>query len=143
MTGPRREKDEQGSVSLEMAVLVPVILALFALAVFAGLVQNADGSVQAAAQDAARAASVSATPAAAHSAALAAASSTMASEGLSCATVSVQVDTSGFDVPVGQPATVTATVSCVLALSELAGVVPGHRVETASMTSPLDQYGAR
>jgi hypothetical protein len=57
----------------------------------------------------------------------------------------VTVDTTGFSVPVGEPAQVSATVTCAVRLSDLTAVpgMPGSRALTATFTSPLDPYRAR
>ena len=52
--------------------------------------------------------------------------------------------TTGFATPVGTPATVSATVTCVVELSDLAlPGVPGTRTVTVTVTSPLDTYRER
>jgi hypothetical protein len=54
----------------------------------------------------------------------------------------VTVDTAGFAAPVGTPATVTATVRCVVNLADLAVPgVPGTRTVTATATSPSTRSG--
>ena len=54
------------------------------------------------------------------------------------------MDTSGFASPVGPPANVTATVTCVVNLSDVAVPgLPGTRTITATMTSPLDTFRER
>jgi len=64
-------------------------------------------------------------------------------DGLDCAPV-VVVDTSQFATPPGEPATVTATVSCTVSLSSLAlPGLPGSARLQASFTSPLDIYRSR
>ena len=58
--------------------------------------------------------------------------------------MTISVDTSGFGSPVGTPASVRATVTCVVNLSDLAVPgVPGTRTVSASMSSPLDTYRER
>ena len=72
------------------------------------------------------------------------ATSSLANQKLQCTTKSVSVDTSGFASPVGTPATVTATVTCVVNLSDVAVPgLPGTRTITATMSSPLDTYRER
>jgi hypothetical protein len=54
------------------------------------------------------------------------------------------VDTRQFGNKIGQPATVRATVTCVVPLSDLS--VPGlggHKTITSTFFSPIDQYGGR
>lgn len=140
----RRARDEQGSVTLEVAVLSLVLLSLIAFTVMVLRVENAGGSVDQAAADAARQASLSATPEQAQQNAYTAALSTLDADNLQCSSLTVSVDTSGFSVPVGQSATVSATVTCIVALSDLTGIIPvGHHTETSFMVSPLDNYRGR
>lgn len=135
--------DERGSAAIELVLLVPALMLLLMFAVAGGRVAIAHGSVQQAAADAARAASIARTAGAAQTSAVAAARATLANQGLTCASVTVTLDTSGFSRPVGTPASVAATVSCTVELSELA--LPGlpDRVVSATVTSPLDVFRGR
>lgn len=143
--GTRRGRGgERGSVTLELAVLAPILLTFLCLIVAGGRVALAGGSVQSAAADAARQASLARTPAGAQAAAVASARATLAAEGLACSSLSVSVDTAGFAAPLGQPVQIRAHVACVVTLADL--LVPGmpgrHRMETTA-TSPLDPYRGR
>ena len=56
----------------------------------------------------------------------------------------VDLDTSAFSNPVGAAGTVAATVTCTVDLTDLvAPGVPGTRVVTSTVTSPLDTYRER
>jgi hypothetical protein len=58
--------------------------------------------------------------------------------------LTVIVDISGFAVPVGQPAAVTATVTCRADFSDIAlPGMPGGATLSASFVSPLDQFCQR
>lgn len=134
---------DHGNAALELVVLAPVILFLLGLLIAAGRTSIAQGSVNAAARDAARQASISRTPAAAQAAALASARAALGQDAIDCAPV-VTVNTSGFGIPVGLPAQVTAHVTCRVSLSDLlVPGMPGGRTLTATFTSPLDPYRAR
>ena len=135
--------DERGSAAIELVLLVPALMLLLLFAVAGGRVAIAHGSVQQAAADAARAASIARTAGTAQTTAVAAARATLANQGLTCASMTVSLDTSGFATPVGTPASVAATVSCTVELSELA--LPGlpDRVVSATVTSPLDVFRGR
>ena len=141
--GAARRADA-GSVTLELSILAPAVLVLLALVVVAGRLSIAHQEVDHAAQTAARAATLARDPAAATSTATSAARRELDAGDLHCATVRVTVDTSGFAVPVGRPASVTATVTCTVSLSGLAVPgMPGSRQVTATATSPLDTYRGR
>ena len=88
------------------------------LTVLWGRVSLAAGAVEQAAESAARTASIARTPALAQSTAQTTAADSLDQQGLECDT-SVQVDISGFTVQVGTPATVSATVTCQVRLSDL------------------------
>jgi Flp pilus assembly protein TadG len=133
-----------GSVTLEAAIAVLGLLALLGLAIAAGRIAVAGGAVEEAARDAARQASIARDAPAAEARAVAAARATLGNQGLACVSLRVRVDTSGFAVPVGRPARVGATVTCVADLSKLAVPgMPGRRALTATFTSPLDTYRER
>jgi Flp pilus assembly protein TadG len=138
-------RPEQGSgPAVSAAILMPVF-ALVLLAVAAGgRVSNASDATDQAARAAARIASIQRDPNTAESAATDAARSALRSRGLSCGAVTVAVNTDGLRSPLGQPSTVTATVSCQVKLAELAFPgIPGDRTVTATFTSPVDQNRER
>ena len=142
MTGRPRRPDD-GSAALELVILAPVLLGLLSLVIAAGRTTIAQGSVDAAARDAARQASMSLTPLAAQAAGQASAWAALRHDGLGCVPV-VVIDTSQFATSPGQPATVTAAVSCTVSLASLAlPGLPGTVQLQASFTSPLDIYRSR
>ena len=124
-TRPSRRDQERGSASLEAAIGVPAFLLLIGLILLAGRVSLMRQAVQAVAADAA------------------AGNAGVDQRNLTCLTLSVSADTSGFAVPVGTPATVSATVTCRVNLTgvDLPGL--GEREVTATMVSPLDTYRGR
>jgi Flp pilus assembly protein TadG len=141
--GASRRADA-GSVTLELAILAPAVLVLLALVVVAGRLSIAHQEVDHAAQTAARAATLARDPATATSTATSAARRELDAGDLHCTTVRVTVDTSGFAVPVGRPASVTATVTCTVPLSGLAVPgIPGTQQVNSTATSPLDTYRGR
>ncbi|HYJ74511.1 MAG TPA: TadE/TadG family type IV pilus assembly protein [Kineosporiaceae bacterium] len=140
MTTPR----DEGAASLELVVLTPALVLLLGLLVLVGRVTLAGTSVEQAADEAARSASIARTAAGAQRAAEDGAMRALAEQDLRCGRVDVAVDVGGFSVPVGQAARVTATVTCVVALADLAlPGFPGSRTVTATAVSPLDTYRER
>jgi hypothetical protein len=142
--GARVIRTERGNAALELVILAPILLALLSLVIAAGRTAVAQGSVDGAARDAARQASIALTPSAAQAAGLVSANAALRRDGLDCSPA-VLIDTSQFtSVPVGRPAVVTATVSCVVPLANLAlPGLPGAARLTARFTSPLDTYRSR
>jgi len=138
-----RRAGEEGNAALELVVLAPVLLALVGLVIAAGRTSIAQGSVDAAARDAARQASLALTPVAASRAGVASAVAALREDGLDCSPV-VVVDTGQFAIPPGEPAAVTATVSCTVPLARLAlPGLPGAARLQGTFTSPLDIYRSR
>jgi Flp pilus assembly protein TadG len=138
------ETRDEGGASLEVVILTPVLVLLLGLLVLAGRVALARTSVEQAADEAARSASIARTASGARRAAEDGATRALAEQSLRCSRVDVAVDVDGFAVPVGQPARVRATVTCVVALADLAlPGFPGSRTVTASAVSPLDTYRER
>lgn len=133
-----------GNAALELVVLVPVLLGLLGLVIAAGRTSLAQGSVDAAARDAARQASIALTPSAAVSAGSASAVAALRRDGLDCRPV-VRIDTADFrTLPPGQPAMVWATVTCTVPLASLAlPGLPGSHTMLARFGSPLDIYRSR
>ena len=80
-----RRAPERGSVSLEAALLIPGIVLLVMLMVFAGRVTAAKSGVANAAYAAARAASLERSPGSARSAATSAATEVLGQQSLRCA----------------------------------------------------------
>jgi Flp pilus assembly protein TadG len=142
MTAPKARDD--GSLSIELAILLPAFLILALVTVGFGRETIAQSAVDLAAHDAARAASISRTAAGAQTSATSAAHTTLGDSSTTCTNVAVTVDASQFAIPMGQPASVTVTVACTVSLADLAlPGFPGSRVLTSTFTSPLDIYRGR
>lgn len=135
---------ERGSVAVEVVILAPVLMLFILGVVFAGRYALAQQAVQSAAAEAARAASISRSPAQASGAATGAAAASLANQGLRCASSSVAVDTGAFALRPGIPGEVSATIVCVVDMSDLSFPgIPGNRTLEATMASPLDTYRSR
>jgi Flp pilus assembly protein TadG len=140
----RRPSHDEGSAALEAVILTPPMLALVAFAIIGMRIEIAAGSVEAAAHDAARAASISRTAGAAQVNAHETANHTLADQGLRCSSLTVSVDTSGFSIPVGQPANVSVTVTCQVSFADVAAPgMPGSRTVRSTFVSPIDRYRGR
>lgn len=124
--------DDRGSTAVEIALAVPIFVALLLLLITSTRYASAMIEVQSTAGAAARAASLARSPTAASTAA------SQASATLSdCTTRTVTVDTSAFH-PGGQ---VTVEVTCTISTRTLTGFAfPGSVTATATSTSPLDVY---
>jgi hypothetical protein len=145
----RRPDGEAGNAALELVILAPVLLFLIGLIIAYGRVSTAQNAVSDAAQDAARQASLQLNPADAIAAGQASAQAALAADGLHC-NPSVRVHAyggnglPGFQSEAGQPAAVSATVTCVVSLAQIVVPgLPGSDTIKETFTSPLDPYRER
>lgn len=116
----RRRPTDEGSASVEFAIAAPILLLVAAAMIAAGRIVLAHGTVTDVAAAAARSASIARTATQAENDATATAQRSLAEQRMHCQHTDVSVDASGFTVPVGQPAVVRVSVTCVVALSDLA-----------------------
>jgi Flp pilus assembly protein TadG len=144
VTHHKTKYDERGSTSLEAAIGIPAFALLVGLIIFGGRTAMTHQAVESAAAEAARSASIARSSASATTNAKEAAMTSLANQDLQCLSMDVSVDTSDFSRPIGEPGQVTVTVECRLDLSDLSVPgVPGSRVISATMTSPLDTWRER
>jgi Flp pilus assembly protein TadG len=136
-------RGDSGNAAVEIAPVSLIFVAFLALIAATGRITVAQTAITGAARDAARQASIARTPEAAQAAATQSALATLRSDGLDC-DPAVTINTGGFSVPVGQPAQVTATVTCAVRLSGLlVPGIPGSRTITGTSSSPLDPFRGR
>lgn len=130
-------RDERGSMSVEMVILVPVLVgAILVIAGGARLV-DARGHVVTAAAAAARAASLETSAGSAAAAGKRAGALAMSDGGPGCADLAIRLDTHAFH-PGGY---VRATVRCVADLSDLAGFgLPGSKTFTVTSVVPIESH---
>jgi Flp pilus assembly protein TadG len=130
-----RAAGDGGSVTVELVVLSPLLILLALFVVGLGRLAEAELIVDDAAHQAARAASLARAPRSARAQATVAAQAVIDRHRASCVHLALSVDTSQLR-PGGS---VTTQVTCAVALSDLTGLgLPGHRLVTASFTSPVD-----
>ena len=136
--------DQRGSASVEITLLIPALLVTLGLLIIGGRIWFARTTVNEAANSAARAASLARSGAEAATVGRSAANQSLSTNGLRCASTAVEVNTAGFGVPVGTPATITASVSCRVEFSDLLlPRIPGGVDLTAGGASALDTYRSR
>lgn len=129
----RRHHSEQGTMSVEMVILAPVLLLVVMLAVAGGRLVSAEGRVQAASRDAARAASMERSTGAAN----AAANDSLGAADSTAHGCSASIDSGDF----GRGGTVTVSVDCRVELSDLGLVfLPGTTTVSATSTAPVDKW---
>lgn len=136
----RRPRDDAGSVTVELAVLVPAVLLIGLLVVAAGRIHSAQQAVDHAAAVAARNASLARTPAAATVRARDTATGVLSRRGLSCIPT-VNVDVGGFAARPGDLGLAEVSVTCTVALGDLAVPgLPGSKALSATFASPTDPF---
>jgi len=124
-------------MSLELAIMTPVLISLFLLLVAAGRIIDVKSRLEGAARDGSRAAAVARDPGTAAELAVTAVEDTM--EGTSWCTDTPEVTTDVGDWGPGGHVTVTVTCDTNLAGLGLAGVAP-RLMRTGRATSPIDTY---
>ena len=137
-------RDERGAATLELVIVVPALVIMLGLLIAGGRLWFAKSTVSGAAQSAARAASLERESGSAREAGVDAARASLDTGGLACGARNVSMDTSGFAVDVGRPATVRATVSCAVSFGDiLLPGTPGSITVTRTAASALDTYRTR
>lgn len=144
MKALRDRGQDRGSVAIELAILTPAMILFFVVTVVAGRVNLAHQAAEAAAFEAARTASLARDAGTAENNGEAAALASFESQGITCVSLNVEVDTAGFGIEPPATAVVTASVSCNVHLADVAlPGTPGSLTLTAEFTSPLDRYRSR
>ncbi|MDT0307266.1 TadE/TadG family type IV pilus assembly protein [Streptomyces sp. DSM 44917] len=135
-TQRRSRSGDRGSASAELVLLLPVLILVLYVVVYAERGSDARMRLDDAAHQAARAASQARTPGQAADAARATADAALAEAGIACQTITVQLD--GTLEP---GSTVTATLTCTVGLQDLAMIpLPGTTTLDANFTAPVDLY---
>lgn len=143
MLPARRPDREAGNAALELVILAPALLFVIGLVIALGRVSTAQNAVSDAARDAARQASLQLDAPDAQAAGRSSALAALAQDGLHCDPL-VTFDVTGFQAPVGQPAVVSATVTCAVSLAQIVVPgLPGSDTIRETFTSPLDPYRER
>ncbi len=132
-----------GAAGVEVVLIAPLIVLFIALVVIAAQVATARDAVTNAAGAAARAATQERSADAAQSAAQSVALATINGSPMRCLNPTVFTDTSGFSVPVGQPARITVQLDCTAERSYMGILNGGSRVYSATSSAPLDVYRER
>lgn len=124
---------ERGSVAVELAVLVPILLMLVGMFAVGYRVWAVRASALSAAEAGARAASMAPTASAGEAMARSIVAANLAGLGVDCLDQRIGVDASGLALPAGQEGWVGVSVSCRVSFHDL--VLPGS---PGSMTVHAD-----
>ncbi|MFE2177482.1 TadE/TadG family type IV pilus assembly protein [Kitasatospora sp. NPDC059462] len=139
--GATRGRDG-GSAAIEAAIVAPAVVALILVAVAAGRVQTAGGTVEAAARSAARTASLARSVDGMDGAAKAAAEHALRQQGVHCRSSKVDVRHGELVSHGVTLATVEVTVRCEVGLGDLVGGpnLPLSKTLTGRFVSVVDRY---
>jgi Flp pilus assembly protein TadG len=130
-------KHEEGSATTELVLITPVLIIVLLFVVALGRIASGNEEVEGAARDAARSAANARSPIESVADANDAARAALRQSGVRCDAFNVALDTSNFRAG----GTVTATVSCTVALRDLVGLaLPSSRTITSRFTAPVDEY---
>jgi Flp pilus assembly protein TadG len=136
-------RSDTGSLSLELVVLAPAILAIFALVIAGGRAVVASQAVAQAASQAARDASLQSSPSAGVAAARSRAVSVLEGQGLVCTPHTISTNATALAKPAGQSGMVTVNVACTVSWSDLGLPTTQSRTLTATGTAPIDTWTER
>lgn len=135
---------ERGSVSLEMVVIGPVLIALGLFIVFVARSVTVDHAIHEATRSAARAASLETSISRAEAAARVAAHASLSGQDISCTDLEVSVQAGSVGTrSSGQ--TVWVSISCTVDMGDLAlpsaGLdLPGSKTFSSDFDSPIDPH---
>lgn len=135
----RPGRDDRGSESVELAILLPIGILVLAFIVVGARIVLASDRISGVAGIAARDASIARSAASAESIATTSAKQALASDDLHCTDIRVTVDTAGFNAAPNTIPSIHVDVWCTVDLSTI-GVdgMPGSKTLHDSATSPLD-----
>lgn len=133
----QEQAQDRGSVTVELVLLTPLLIAMLLLVVLLGRLASARLQVDGAASAAARAASLARDPTTATALARQTATETLTGAHRTCAHMQVTVDTTAF-TPAGN---VAVTVTCTLDIADLSGLrLPATETVNSRFVEPLDRY---
>jgi len=134
---------QRGAVSVEVALLVPVLVLVAAGATVGWRLWWAGGQVQAAAEAGARAASVAANAQLASQNVTAIVKSDLETAGVHCQDLTISPDLAAVNLPPGVAGTVRVQVQCAVSLNDLLLPVPGSISVGGSAEEAIDVYSRR
>ncbi|MGW2371481.1 TadE/TadG family type IV pilus assembly protein [Kitasatospora sp. NPDC001683] len=139
----RPRRPDRGGIAIEAAIVVPGVVGLVLLAIAAGRVQTAAGTVEAAARAGARTGSLQRSVAGVDQPARDSALATLRQQGVSCREQDVRVSTGELQLEGGPVVTVKVTVVCDVELADLLGGpsgVPVTKHLVGEFISVMDRY---
>lgn len=141
----RRRRGDAGGIAIEAAIVVPGVVGLVLVAVAAGRVQTASGTVEAAARSTARTVSMARSVDGMDELARTTARTTLRQQGVSCRNLEVAVSLGELTTPAGPVGTVRVGISCEVDLDGLllgtnGATLPWTRTVVGEFVSVIDRY---
>ena len=130
-------------MAIEATIIIPALVLFVALVIVLARDTLAQQAVGSSASQAARAASLERSPGTARAAAESAAGSALVDAGVSCRTQQISVDTSALSARLGDPSSISVTVTCVVEHDLGLPGFPRERRISETRTSPVDTYRGR
>jgi len=137
------QHDARGAVSVEVALLVPVLVLVAAGATAGWRLWWAGGQVQAASEAAARAASVLSDPQVASERVSAVVNADLETAGVHCQNLTINQDLTAVTLPPGVAGKVQVSVKCSVGLADLLLPLPGSIDVGGSADEAIDLYSRR
>ena len=130
-----------GSVSIEAVLIIPAFLLFLVLILAIGRIAMVKADLHASVVNAARVASMETCSWCADTAARTAITTTLVADKVPCLDPDIVINAAALDQPPGQPGSVSASITCVVQLSDL-GVpgMPGQIRITSSFATSIDPY---
>ena len=144
---PKRQRDERGMTTVEVAVLAPVIMVLLLFIVYLGRVATTEQKVQSAARDAARAATIALTRDDAAAAVEATLNENLGAMRTGCVLAPLNLTAIALDT--GEAGdwdlgTIQVRITCTIPTADLGLLaIPGTKTFTAVATEPVDAWRSR
>ena len=141
MTASHLTRLDQGSMSIEAVLIIPVFLVFLALIAAIGRTAAVQEDLHASIVAGVRIASLESSSFDGENAARTAIENHLADEGVTCTSSDISINTDALDLPPGQPGEVWATIACTVPLSDLSVPgLPGHIRLTDTFSTPIDPY---
>lgn len=140
----RRSSQRGLAPATELVIIFPALIVLLGVIVAGARIWFARSVVTDAAYSGARAASIERDAQQAQTAGRTATAQRLDMRGITCLQTSIDLDLTGFGVPVGEPASVTEQIRCRVSIGHvLVPGIPGSMLISGRGSSPIDSYRER
>jgi len=132
---------DRGSMSIEAVLIIPAFLLFLALIAAIGRTAAVREDIHTSVVAGARIASLASSSTEGESSARTAIKDHLSAEGVKCTDIDISINSQALDLLPGQPGEVSATVTCIVPLSDLSVPgLPGQIRLTETFSTPIDPY---